>query len=57
MIKAHYPYCYPFTAPIQASKAIVLVRSPYDVLASMWQISVNMTHTKSMKNDFPTEFP
>jgi hypothetical protein len=57
MVKAHYPYMYPFTAPISASKAICLVRSPFDVMASLWQLSVNGTHTRSMKNDFPNEFP
>ena len=29
-VKTHYPYCYPFTAPISASKAIVLIRNPFD---------------------------
>jgi hypothetical protein len=36
MVKAHWPYAYPFTTPISASKAIVLIRSPFDVLVSLW---------------------
>ena len=56
-IKTHYPYIYPFCKPIAGSKSLVLVRNPFDSMVSIWQLSVNMTHTRSMLNDFPNEFP
>jgi hypothetical protein len=56
-IKTHYPYVYPFCKPISGSKAVCLVRNPFDTMVSIWQLSVNMTHTRSMLNDFPNEWP
>jgi len=36
MLKTHFPYVYPFTQPVGISKAIVLVRSPLDVIVSLF---------------------
>ena len=47
---------YPFTHPLKACKAIVLVRNPLDMVVSLFQMCVTLTHNKTCENDFSKEF-
>lgn len=55
-MKTHYPYQYPFTRPLSAARAFIFVRNPVDVIVSQFMLVTTVTHTHSMKNDFPVEF-
>lgn len=57
MIKTHYPTTDDFKlAPTTASKAIVLVRNPFDAIVSLFHLKTTNTHSLSVINDFPKEF-
>jgi len=47
---------YPFTQPLNISKAIVLVRNPFDIIVSLFQFSLTVTQSRNCTNDFPVEF-
>jgi len=36
IIKAHYPYIYPYAVSMSAGKAVVLVRNPFDMIVSLF---------------------
>ena len=56
VIKSHFPYVYPFTIPCKISRSIVLVRNPFDVVASLFQFSFTTSQSRNCTNDFTVEF-
>lgn len=54
--KTHFPYVLPFAQPMGASRAVLLVRNPLDIIVSQFMMSATLTHSKSCSNDFVNEF-
>jgi hypothetical protein len=56
VLKTHFPYILPFATVMPASRTVLLVRNPLDIIVSQWMMSTTMTHNKTCSNDFTVEF-
>jgi len=48
---------YFFTVPHKGSKGLCLVRNPLDMIVSLFQMTVTLTHNKTCSNDWVNECP
>ena len=48
LVKTHFPYIYPITYPQNGSIAVVLVRQPLDMIMSLFQMAMTLTHTRTV---------
>jgi hypothetical protein len=56
LVKTHFPYVYPYTPTVSGSKAVVLVRNPLDMITSLFQFAMTLTHNRNIANDWIVEF-
>ena len=55
-VKNHYPFKVADFA-FKATRGLILVRNPLDLLVSIWMLAFTITHTCTMLNDFSKDFP
>lgn len=56
LIKTHFPYNYPFTVPVTGCTAIALVRNPLDMIVSLFQMAMTLTHNRTLVGDWHIDF-
>jgi hypothetical protein len=50
ILKTHFPYILPYAKVMSASRAVLLVRNPLDIIVSQFMMSCTLTHSKSVSN-------
>lgn len=55
-VKSHFPVQFRTPSSIMASKAIVCVRNPLDIIVSEFNLHLTGTHNKNAENDLRKEF-
>jgi hypothetical protein len=56
VLKTHFPYILPYAPIMTASRAVLLVRNPLDIIVSQFMMSTTMTHSRTCTNEFNVEF-
>lgn len=54
-VKSHFPMQYRTPSSFTCNKAIVCVRNPLDIVISLLNINLTLTHNKNIDNDVKTE--